>query len=496
MWQRVTDLFTSTPAEEPCAFGGIAPEDAATVDPTPVIPVIKREWERLLGGQEAAKAYIRARLVAQPAQLRAEKPPAALNDRDFVDRIARDTWKGLEALRDETNGLPINNVWLKTSGDGIEIQVGDYAGTTDVGLSLVATTAAFELGYISAAQAEESIARTLHTLERLETHAGFHYNFYDTTSLERTSNFISFVDSSWLTAGLMMVRQTFPALYDACTRMIEAQDYAFFYDADRHHMSHGYDVNRGRRSRYHYGVLFAESRLGSVIAIGKGDAPEEHWFAMVRTFPPSCDWQKQTPHGRRRKEVRGHAVAGGWYEWRGLRYVPSWGGSMFEALMPRLLIDEERWAPRSLGRNGEVNAEIQRRYALEVLGDPVWGMSPCATPMGYDEFGIEVLGSAGYKPGAVTPHAAALALLATPAEAIANLRELVQRYDIYGEYGLYDAVDPRSGEVAHTYLALDQSMSFIAMANYLKDGCIQKRFAADAIVQRVLPLLADEDFFD
>src|SRR5437899_503225 len=101
-------------------------------------------------------------------------------------------------------------------------------------------------------------------------------------------------------------------------------------------MSHGYYVHLASRSRYHYGTLYAESRLGSLIAIGKGDVPEEHWFAMARTFASSCRWQTQTPHGRIHKEVRGHAFSGGYYEWKGTKYVPSWGGSMFEALMPAL----------------------------------------------------------------------------------------------------------------------------------------------------------------
>jgi hypothetical protein len=83
-----------------------------------------------------------------------------------------------------------------------------------------------------------------------------------------------------------------------------------------------------------------------------------------------------------------------------------------------------------------------------------------------------------------------------PEAAMANLRALADRYDIYGEYGFYDAVDPRSGTVAHKYLALDQSMLFIAVANYLDGGIIQQRFASDPIMQRALPMIADEDFFD
>ena len=58
------------------------------------------------------------------------------------------------------------------------------------------------------------------------------------------------------------------------------------------------------------------------------------------------------------------------------------------------------------------------------------------------------------------------------------------------------AVDPTTGQVAYKYLTLDQSMMFIALANHLADGALQKRFAADPIVQRVLPLLGAENFFD
>ena len=75
---------------------------------------------------------------------------------------------------------------------------------------------------------------------------------------------------------------------------------------------------------------------------------------------------------------------------------------------------------------------MQRRYALETLGYPVWGMSPrSATPtgMGYGEYGVRVLGSLGYPSGAVTPHASALALAVTPAEAVAEpSHRLAERY--------------------------------------------------------------------
>jgi hypothetical protein len=165
--------------------------------------------------------------------------------------------------------------------------------------------------------------------------------------------------------------------------------------------------------------------------------------------------------------------------------------------MPTLVLDERRFAPRSLGANDEAHATIQARYATEQLGSSFWGFSPAAVPGGdgYGEYGVPVLGALGYPAAAVTPHAAALALAIMPEAAVANLDGLARRYDVYGDFGFYDAVDPRSGAVAYRYLALDQAMILISIANHLKDGVVQKRFASDPIVARALPLFAKEDFF-
>ena len=464
-----------------------------------VVAMKKKAWERAFGGEAAAIPHIQARLVGWPQRLLAEKDSLPSTGRAFALRLARDTWRGLDALSDRENGLPIDNV--RFTGGSVAVspaRIGDYTSGTNIGMRLVTIVAARELQLISPAEAIEKIRRMLDTLQHLDTYRGFLFNFYDTTSLERTSNFVSFVDSSWLTAGLMVVRTAVPDLADECTRLIAATDFGFFYNRATRQLSHGYYVTPGTRSPYDYGMLYTEARLGSLIAIGKGDVPAAQWFEMVRTFPAECGGQLLTPQATRIKNVHGYEVAAGYYDWQGLRYVPSWGGSMFEALMPALLLDEQRYAPNSLGANDAVHADIQRRYASAELAYPVCGLSPCATLVGdgYGEYGVQVLGVRGYPAGTVTPHASALALAVSPEAVLANLRALAQRYAIYGEYGFYDAVDPVSGAVAYKYLTLDQSMLFIALANYLNDHCIHQHFAADAIMQKVLPMIADENFFD
>jgi hypothetical protein len=135
---------------------------------------------------------------------------------------------------------------------------------------------------------------------------------------------------------------------------------------------------------------------------------------------------------------------------------------------------------------------------LEELGYPVWGLSPSASPATgvYGEYGVKPLGTRGYPAGAVTPHAAALALSVMPKAAVANLRRLAQRYPLYGDFGFYDSVDPVSGQVAYQYLYLGQAMLFIAVVNHLTADAVPRLFAADPIIQRVLPLLRVEQFCD
>lgn len=470
----------------------------STADPIPVPR--KRAWERAHGAEGAADpAALRARLVGWPSFALADTAALPADDRAFLLRVARDTWRGIDALTDAEHGLPLDTVRFAPGSVRLEeSRIGDYTNVTNVGLYLLCVVAARELGFLTRDEALARLDRTIGTLEGLERWRGFFFNYYDTTSGERTSHFVSFVDSAWLTAGLMAVRDAFPEVAARADSIVESQDYGLFYDPVERQMNHGWWSNLGVRAEYTYGVLYTEARAGSFIAVGKGDVPEEHWFALARTFPAAWDWQRLPSTGRRAKETRGHRHFGGWYEWKGLRYVPSWGGSLFEALMPTVVIDEARIAPRSLGANDVAHAVGHRRYALEEAGYPVWGMSPSSTPHedSYQEYGVPVLGSFGYETGAVTPHVVALALSFTPREATKCLRELARRYPIYGDFGFYDAVDPATGAVSYKYLALDQEMLLLGLANFLEPDCVRRHFMAHPYARRAAEVVAAEDFFE
>ena len=119
----------------------------------------------------------------------------------------------------------------------------------------------------------------------------------------------------------------------------------------------------------------------------------------------------------------------GAYDYRGMRIVPGWGGSMFEELMPDLFVPEAAWAPDSWGVNHPLHVRAQREHGLVEAGYGYWGFSPSSRPGGgYREYGVDALGMCpdgytsdaertragsdrdAYGDGVVTPHAAALAL--------------------------------------------------------------------------------------
>lgn len=446
---------------------------------------------------EEHRARLKQRLVGWPKRLQIDPASLPNDDAGLLHRLAADTWRGIDELTDRETGLPLDRIQFAAEGSDVDqAWIGDYTNITNIGFYFLSLVAANELGLIPRESAIEKIKATLTSLENVETSHGFFFNYYNTTTLARTDDLVSFVDSSWLTSGLIVARQAFPEIADRASRLIAQGDFQYFYDPAKGLMSHGNNARLGQQLKIYYGVFYTEARLGSLIGIGKGDLPEKQWFQTARTMPPELTWQQQVPVDYKEQQAMGFTWLTGHYHWHDRDYVPSWGGSMFEALMPLLVMDEVKYAPNNLGKNDITHTQLQRIHAMDDLHYPIWGMSPSSTAdgQGYTEYGVPKLGVGGYKAGAVTPHAAVLALMTDPVEATKNIRRLIKDYPVYGDYGLYDAVDPFTRQVGRNYLCLDQAMILVALANHLKDHAVQKYFAQDPIIQRTLPLLKIEKF--
>ncbi|MDP3936717.1 MAG: glucoamylase family protein, partial [Deltaproteobacteria bacterium] len=256
-------------------------------------------------------------------------------------------------------------------------------------------------------------------------------------------------------------------------RLADAMNMRFLYEPKRRLFTIGYNVGSGQFDSSYYDLLASEARLASLVAIARGDVPGEHWFALGRFFG----------------SAQGHRV------------LFSWSGTMFEYLMPVLLTRSYRHTLLDEAYREAVGLQID--YGLE-QGVP-WGMSECAFAAvdankvyQYQAFGAPGL---GLKRGladdlVVAPYASALALMANPAAALANLKRL-GRLGLCGAYGYFESIDytrrrqPKGhhGVVVRTYMAHHQGMTLLALDNVLNSAVMQRRFHADRRVQSVEPLL-------
>ncbi|XXM70974.1 glucoamylase family protein [Lysinibacillus sphaericus] len=405
--------------------------------------------------------------------------------------VAKKTYKFYEDHTDPSTGLTFDETRYTDEGK----KNAEHTSPTNIGMYMMSTVSAQELGFISEEEAVDRIQVTLNTLESMKKWNGLFYNWYYTKdgSLKKDwGQFISQVDNGWLSAGLIVVGQAYDELNGQTSKLVADMDYSTLYDPEVGQFRGGYDVAQGKLTDHHYGLLYTEPRVASYISIGKGDVPKEHWWKMERTIPAEWDWQSQIPEGEY-VEYDGVSVFEGHYEYNGVKFVPSWGGSMFEGLMPGIVLKEKELGKQALGLNNQRHVELQIQYAKD-KGYKEWGFSPAATPDGYSEFAATPLGTSGYADkSTVTPHASFLALDYAPDEVRKNIKVL-KGMDMFGKYGFYDSVNVETGEIAKAYLALDQGMIMVSIANFLKDGVIRDYFHQDPIGKKPEELLEKEVF--
>jgi len=498
-------------------------------------------------------------LPAVPAA--AKQGDYTVGQRRVLREYARDTWNSFVELVEPATGLPADNI----SDDRVR---SEYTSPTNIGTYLWSTIAARDIGIISRPEARRRLSQTLSTLARMGRStggaqprcAGQYFNWYDPATGEQLLEwpvdggklypFLSSVDNGWLAAALIMVANAEPPLKVRAKALADTFDFGCYYDPQVGQIRGGYwpgetppggwtpqvsgapcgtrrpeDPPTGGFTCFHYGTHNTEPRIASYIGIAMGDIPREHYFRTWRTFPDSCDWSwpETKPVGEYRSYL-GVNVFEGAYEYRDKLIVPTWGGSMFEALMVPLLVPEEEWGPRSWGINHPLYVEAQIEHGLEEARYGYWGFSPSNNPDGgYREYGVDAIGMnpdgyasdqertlvdygfpgcgrdertvpTSYGEGVVTPHASFLALEYAPEEALSNLAKLRENFDAYGWGGFWDAIEVKSGTVSKYYLALDNGMIIAALGNALTNDRLQRYFTRGPVERKLKPLLAIEEF--
>ena len=424
--------------------------------------------------------------------IRPELQQISTQDSLYLRRLAEDTWNFFATFVDSATGLIPDNIL------GSDLEPSDYTSATNIGLYMVCVAAAEDLGFISHEKALDYLSQTLGSLQKMDRYRGFHLNWYSIPALEVTRRYVSSVDAAWLYASVAAISVKYPELNSSCQNILSGVDFAWLFDPVLGQFYLGYDLDKQEFSPYHYGMLCSESRIVSYLSLAWKQVPESHWTQLYRVLPDSVD-QHGSPHHFSQQFDQQNSFGSSYYLYEdSLQILPSWGGSMFEYLMPTLFVDERREAPLGLGENNMRIVAIHRDYALNHLGYQVWGMSPCATPDGgYDAFGVSEIGSRteGSREELVTPHASILALSFASRWVVDNLEMLEKNFTIREDYGFLDSVSPRTGEVAEKYLALDQGMILLSINNYLNTGSLPATFKQVGELSHVMELIASEQFF-
>ena len=259
---------------------------------------------------------------------------------------------------------------------------------------------------------------------------------------------------------------------------LAGMDFTFLYDSARDLFSIGFNVTEGRRDQSFYDLLASEARLCSYVAIAQGQVPQDHWFSLGRLLV--------APHGE--------------------PILVSWSGSMFEHLMPLLVMPNYENTLLDQACKAAVRQHIE--YG-RTRGVP-WGMSESGynrtdvhDDYQYRAFGVPGL---GLKRGlaedlVIAPYASVMALMVAPRDACENLQRLT-REGREGVYGFYEAIDytpsrlapGESSATVRSFMAHHQGMSLLALVNLLRDFPMQRRFmsrpllkAADLLLQERAP---------
>jgi cyclic beta-1,2-glucan synthetase len=425
--------------------------------------------------------------LSQPAMARRAR--LGIEDRRFLQAAAHNTWRYFETFMGaEDHGLPPDN-FQETP----EPRIAHRTSPTNIGMGLLATLAAHDLGFIEHDELASRVGAALTTMEGLERHEGHLLNWYDTRTLAPLPpSYVSTVDSGNLAASLMTLAEGLrqaglPELARRADAFADGMRFGLLYDPQRRILSIGYRLadseGPGRLDHSYYDLLASEARLASFIAIARSELPETHWFHLGRLIT---------------------AV-------HGTPTLLSWSATMFEYLMPRLFM--KNYPETLLEQTCRMAVRRQIEYGTDRRVP--WGISESAYNLAdrndtyqYKAFGVPGL---GLKRGlgdelVVAPYATALAAMIEPVEAARNLRQLVTE-GLVGAYGYYDAIDythhapdeppaaagaaPPKGTVVRTYMAHHQGMFLVSLANALLDDAMVERFHNDPRVQATELLLQE-----
>ncbi|MBA3678276.1 MAG: glycosyl transferase [Sphingosinicella sp.] len=370
----------------------------------------------------------------------------------------------IQALDHKGTAIPAG--WLAI--DAAVTSLSERLGRIIADDTLVAGPELQDLAKAASAIVHDAAGTSIHAADALTGDAEFWLEATRSTIECHQRDLDRDADSDTLRARLEAAAQT-------CREIALEMEFAFLLDEDRKLLSIGYLTSDGTHDPNCYDLLASEARLASFLAIAKGEVPARHWFLLGHAVTP---------------------VPGG-------SALISWSGSMFEYLMPTLVM-------RSPG--GSLLESTERRIVRRQIEygrqrDLPWGISESAFnardlefTYQYSNFGVPGL---GLKRGlgensVIAPYATALGAMIEPHAALRNFQRIEAEGGL-GVYGFYEALDytpsrvpaDRNVAIVRTFMAHHQGMTIVALANTLLDGVMRDRFHAEPMIRSAELLLQE-----
>jgi len=412
--------------------------------------------------------------------------PVSAEDQASLQAVARDTWRFFErCVTADDRHLPPDN--LQTTPHEM---LARRTSPTNIGLYLLSAACARQFGWIGTLELVLRLEATLATLLTLQRHRGHFLNWYDTaTGAPLLPMYVSTVDSGNLSGHLLAVGQAcleraalpgelacaarLRTLAAQCEQLAWEADFGFLYHPKRHLLHIGFRIAEQQLDTGFYDLLASESRLTSLLAIAKGDVPVRHWAALGRPF---------FAVGTR----------------AGLR---SWSGSMFEYLMPTLVLAE----PQGSVLHDATRAALREQIHFARAHGVPWGISESAhagcdhtLAYQYAPQGVPRLALRRTPPDelVIAPYATALAAQVDAGAACRNF-DALQRLGARGHNGFIEALDftparqtgSKRCTPVNTVMAHHQGMSIVALANVLLGGVARRWGMAHPRIEAVASLL-------
>ncbi|OGR56580.1 MAG: hypothetical protein A3I11_04860 [Elusimicrobia bacterium RIFCSPLOWO2_02_FULL_39_32] len=406
-------------------------------------------------------SFIFLYLFCAVLEARVEVP---ISDQMILQILYKNTWSYIDYFVNDLTGFPYDSHEKKPS-----------TSLTNIGFYMASCAIASQTGLIPKEDANLKLKKCLHSLKLMEKWRNFPVTWVNAYNLKTTEQQFSTIDHLGnLSASLILVKNIYPELAPAVDEILSPMNWSILYEEKNHFYRGGYRLDKmdfdikQPWGDWYYSFLGADTRLGSFIGIAKGEIPYIQWQSLNRNI--------ETKYGQN-------------------YFVPGWqGGGLFMQFVSGLFLDERTTV---LGKSAANFAYAQILHARKIQAK-VWGWSASQAPTG------EYLGWGAIKDEIVTPHASLLAINYYPNKVMGNVKELDKLgasspYMEMGKklnFGFRDSLNWKIGFVSSGYLALDQTMIFLSLANYLYDGMVWKNFKKDPMVQKGLESIEDYSRID